>query len=69
MPPPRVVEKEIGEKRIIGFSPVGISVCPELDVEAILADIPAGKAQAALASHLACFVFSEAGASVASVAC
>lgn len=47
MPPPRVVEKEIGEKRVIGFSPVGISVCAELDVEAILADIPAGK-QAAL---------------------
>lgn len=41
MPPPRVVEKAIGEKRVIGFSPVGISVCPELDVQALLAGIPA----------------------------
>ncbi|KAL4425187.1 hypothetical protein ABPG75_009203 [Micractinium tetrahymenae] len=46
MPPPRVVEKEIGEKRVIGFSPVGISVCPELDVEALLADIPAEEKEA-----------------------
>ncbi|PSC67442.1 Glycerol-3-phosphate chloroplastic [Micractinium conductrix] len=41
MPPPRVVEKEIGEKRVIGFSPVGIAACPELDVDAILAGVPA----------------------------
>ncbi|KAI7843474.1 hypothetical protein COHA_002950 [Chlorella ohadii] len=39
MPPPRVVEKAIGEKRVIAHAPVGISVCPELDVEAVLAGI------------------------------
>ncbi|KAI3435020.1 hypothetical protein D9Q98_003072 [Chlorella vulgaris] len=39
MPPPRVVEKAIGEKRIIGFSPVGIALCPELDVGAIVEGI------------------------------
>lgn len=39
MPPPRVVEKAIGEKRVVAHAPVGISVCPELDVEAVLAGI------------------------------
>jgi hypothetical protein len=36
MPPPRVVEKAIGEKRVVNHAPVGISVCPEMDVEALL---------------------------------
>lgn len=39
MPPPRTVEKAVGERRLFGHSPVGISVCPELDVEAVLEGI------------------------------
>ena len=39
MPPPRVVEKAIGEKRVVNHAPVGISVCPEMDVEALLAGV------------------------------
>lgn len=33
----------MGEKRITNHAPVGISLCPELDVEKILADVPAGE--------------------------
>lgn len=39
MPPPRVVEKSIGEKREVFHAPVGISVGAELDTEAIVAGI------------------------------
>jgi glycerol-3-phosphate O-acyltransferase len=45
MPPPRAVEKAIGEKRVVNFAPVGISLCPELDVEALLAGIGAAAGQ------------------------
>ena len=40
MPPPRAVEVSIGEERRVFHAPVGISVCPELDVDAILAKLP-----------------------------
>ncbi len=33
MPPPPAVVKELGEKRITNFSPVGISLAPELDLD------------------------------------
>eukprot|EP00850_Spirogloea_muscicola_P021404 SM000247S08293 [mRNA] locus=s247:155693:158172:- [translate_table: standard] len=36
MPPPRQMEKELGEQRLIGYHGVGISVAPELDHWAIL---------------------------------
>lgn len=36
MPPPKVVEKAIGEKRLVFYAPVGISVCEELNVEELL---------------------------------
>lgn len=36
MPPPATLEKSLGEKRITNHAPVGISVCPELDLDAIL---------------------------------
>ena len=39
MPPPDKLEKAVGEKRISNFAPVGISICPELDVDAILAGV------------------------------
>lgn len=39
MPPPKVVEKDIGEKRLVFHAPVGISVGQELDVDAILEGI------------------------------
>lgn len=41
MPPPRTVDKAIGERRMTNYSPVGISLCEELDVQAILKDAPA----------------------------
>lgn len=37
MPPPKKVEKELGEKRIIGHHGVGISVAPQVDFEAVTA--------------------------------
>lgn len=36
MPPPKVVEKDIGEERLVFHAPVGISLGEELDVDAIL---------------------------------
>lgn len=40
MPPPRKVEKELGEQRVIGFHGVGVSVAPALEFETITAAIP-----------------------------
>jgi glycerol-3-phosphate O-acyltransferase len=37
MPPPTTTEKAVGERRITHFTPVGISVCEELDVASIVA--------------------------------
>jgi hypothetical protein len=39
MTPPKVVEKNVGEKRLVFHAPVGIAVCPELDMEALSAGI------------------------------
>lgn len=39
MPPPNKVEKAVGERRITNWTPVGISLGPELDVAAITAGI------------------------------
>eukprot|EP00204_Picochlorum_oklahomense_P000837 CAMPEP_0118797840 /NCGR_PEP_ID=MMETSP1161-20130426/298_1 /TAXON_ID=249345 /ORGANISM="Picochlorum oklahomensis, Strain CCMP2329" /LENGTH=433 /DNA_ID=CAMNT_0006725059 /DNA_START=15 /DNA_END=1316 /DNA_ORIENTATION=+ len=36
MPPPKVVEKDIGEKRLVFHAPVGISIGKELEVDSIL---------------------------------
>jgi len=36
MPPPKTVEKSIGEQRLVFHSPVGIALCQELDVDALL---------------------------------
>ncbi|GFR48340.1 hypothetical protein Agub_g10227 [Astrephomene gubernaculifera] len=35
MPPPKTVDKSIGERRLTNFSGVGISLCEELDIAAI----------------------------------
>lgn len=37
MPPPKTLHKELGERRLTGFSPVGISVAEALDTDAIIA--------------------------------
>lgn len=50
MPPPREVQKSIGEKRVVFHQSVGISVCAELDVEKLVEGIEDKEArQAALA--------------------
>lgn len=36
MPPPTTIDKSIGERRLTNFTPVGISLCEELDVAAII---------------------------------
>ncbi len=46
MPPPVTVDKSIGERRITNFSPVGISICEELDVAKVLAGAPADDKEA-----------------------
>ena len=46
MPPPKVVEAAIGERRITNFTPVGISVCEPLDVAAAVAGAPADDKEA-----------------------
>lgn len=53
MPPPVSIEKVIGEQRVVNHAGVGISVAPELDVDALLASVPTddkAARQAALAS-------------------
>jgi glycerol-3-phosphate O-acyltransferase len=40
------VDKAIGERRITNFTPVGISLCEELDVAAVLADVAADDKEA-----------------------
>lgn len=40
MPPPKGVQKALGERRLTNYVPVGISVAEELDVDAILSDLP-----------------------------
>lgn len=37
MPPPKTVDKSIGEQRVTNWTPVGISLCEELDVASIIA--------------------------------
>ncbi|GAB4815594.1 hypothetical protein N2152v2_002640, partial [Parachlorella kessleri] len=41
MPPPASLEKTVGERRVTNHAAVGVSVCSPLDIEAILADVPA----------------------------
>lgn len=36
MPPPKTIEASIGERRITNYTPVGISICHELDVPAVV---------------------------------
>lgn len=36
MPPPKTVEKGLGERRITNYTPVGISLAPELNIESII---------------------------------
>ncbi|KAL6782215.1 GPAT1 [Auxenochlorella protothecoides x Auxenochlorella symbiontica] len=53
MPPPTSIEKTIGEQRVVNHAGVGISVGPELDVDSLLAAVPAddkAARQAALSS-------------------
>jgi len=39
MPPPKTIDKDIGERRITNWTPVGISLCEELDVSKVLSGI------------------------------
>lgn len=41
MPPPKTIEAHIGERRITNWTPVGISLCEELDVGKVLSGISA----------------------------
>jgi glycerol-3-phosphate O-acyltransferase len=51
MPPPKEVRKDIGEERLVFHAPVGISLCDEMDVEALLSGMEnKEERQAALAS-------------------
>eukprot|EP00271_Cylindrocystis_brebissonii_P016841 TRINITY_DN4142_c0_g1_i1.p1 TRINITY_DN4142_c0_g1~~TRINITY_DN4142_c0_g1_i1.p1 ORF type:complete len:478 (+),score=76.40 TRINITY_DN4142_c0_g1_i1:258-1691(+) len=43
MPPPRTVEKALGEQRIIGFHGTALSVAPELDFHAVAGHVEAKK--------------------------
>lgn len=36
MPPPTTIEKDIGERRVVGFAGCGLSPGPELDVAALV---------------------------------
>ncbi len=36
MPPPKTIDKEVGERRLTNWTPVGISLCEELDVGRVL---------------------------------
>ena len=68
MPPPRTIDKSLGERRIVNFTGVGISVGEELDVEAITAGA-AGREEAAAAFTQAtyeqvCTLYAELDASV-----
>lgn len=45
MPPPTTIDKAVGERRMTHFTPVGISVCEELNVASILATCGEDKEQ------------------------
>jgi len=50
MPPPQELQKNLGERRLTYYSACGVSVCPELDVDAIVGNsgtTPEEKAQRA----------------------
>eukprot|EP00475_Leptophrys_vorax_P037356 TRINITY_DN6423_c0_g1_i1.p1 TRINITY_DN6423_c0_g1~~TRINITY_DN6423_c0_g1_i1.p1 ORF type:complete len:196 (+),score=17.84 TRINITY_DN6423_c0_g1_i1:26-589(+) len=44
MPPPRTLEKDLGEKRVIGFHGVGVSVAEAVDFDLVTAGIDDRKA-------------------------
>lgn len=46
MPPPKTVDKSLGERRLTNYTGVGISVAPELDVAAAIAPANGDKEQA-----------------------
>eukprot|EP00892_Ulva_mutabilis_P010711 jgi/Ulvmu1/8011/UM004_0247.1 len=55
MPPPKTVDKALGERRMVNFTGVGISVGEELDVEAIISGT-SGREEAAAAFTKATYV-------------
>ena len=42
MPPPKTVDKSIGERRVTFYTPCGISLCEELDVQVGICTIMRG---------------------------
>jgi glycerol-3-phosphate O-acyltransferase len=65
MPPPATVDKQLGERRLTNFTGVGVSVGPELDVEAITA--PAGADKEAAQRLLADAALAETRAQYAAL--
>ena len=60
MPPPKVVEKAIGEQRVMGHAAVGLAMCDELDPVALTEGIEEKEArQAAVASAAFKAMFNE----------
>lgn len=60
MPPPKSIEKSIGERRLLGHAPVGLAVCEELDTEKLVAGIEDKEAkQIAVADAAWSAVFNE----------
>lgn len=56
MPPPKTVDKALGERRLTNYTPVGISLCEELNVDKIVSGISEKEEQQralAVAAHQA----------------
>ncbi|KAF8057857.1 Glycerol-3-phosphate acyltransferase [Scenedesmus sp. PABB004] len=53
MPPPKTVDKELGERRLTAWSGVGISLCEELDVPAVVEGLDDKDAAQAALAHAA----------------
>ncbi len=43
MPPPKELEKALGEKRVTNYAGCGVSVGEAIDVESVVGSIPAGR--------------------------
>jgi hypothetical protein len=53
MPPPKTVDKALGERRLTAWSGVGISVCEELDWQAVIKGEQQGRGHRTLAVRYA----------------
>jgi hypothetical protein len=68
MPPPKTVDKALGERRLTAWSGVGISVCEELDWQAVIKGEAWGRCTGDRWPDMRCCASCEDSASMCSLA-